>query len=78
MKKLFSHLISVKIIEFRSILENRPETALQFPPLLLRITRTRKFGTLELLVEKGKPSPEEIRKYRSREGAWEVVRSNSM
>lgn len=36
MKKLFSHLIFVKIIEFRSFLENRPETADQFPPLLLR------------------------------------------
>jgi hypothetical protein len=70
LKKLFSHLIFVKIIEFRSFLENRPETALQFPPLLLRISRTRKFGILELLVENGKPSPEEIRKYRSR-GAWE-------
>lgn len=36
MKKLFSHLIFVKIIEFRSFLENRPETVTQFPPLLLR------------------------------------------
>lgn len=28
-----------------------------------RISRTRRFGILELLVENGKPSPEEIRKY---------------
>lgn len=64
MKKLSSHLIFVKIIEVRSFLENRPETANPVStPVAERISRTRKFGILELLVEKGKPSPEEIRKY---------------
>lgn len=64
MKKLFSHLVFVKIIEFRSFLDNRPETALQFPLLLLKTSRTTKVGTLELLVENGKPSPGEMRQSR--------------
>jgi hypothetical protein len=62
------HLLFVKIIEFRSFLRNRPGTAL----LLLRISRTRKFGIVKLWVENGKPSIEEIRKYsRVGVGAWE-------
>lgn len=73
MKKLFSHLLFVKIIEFRSFLENSPETALQFPLLLLRTSRTTKFRILELLVENGKPSPGEIRQEQDAWGGWEQL-----
>ena len=73
MKKLFSHLIFVKIIEFRSFLENSPETALQFPFFLLRTSRTTKFRILELLVENGKPSPGEIRQEQDAWGGWEQL-----
>lgn len=49
---------------------------------MLRISGTRKFGILELVVENGKkPSPEEIRKYWGEGGVrctWGVVRRNTM
>jgi hypothetical protein len=54
-------------------LENCPETALQFPLLLLKTSRTTKFGILELLVENGKPSPGEIKQEQGACGRLEAT-----
>lgn len=63
MKKLFSHLIFVKIIEFISFLENRPETANPVYTAVAERSAGLKVGILVLLVENGKLGPEEIRKH---------------